>query len=178
MKTNAEARREGHDGEVDFCRVAIAHGRTIRCAHPDVIAELGLASGIRAVEGSTPYDVSLEGIVPTAHEIKRKKPTNWEPPPYDPGPCYGLEDYRLKKLVALAEHGLVYYSIQHGPGELWRTANILTLDTLRHERIAVKHETGRRARSYFGGEWHENVPIWYFPVRFWKPLTSTWPSPP
>ena len=175
-KSNANARREGLEGEVDFCRFAITHGKTIGSTHRDVIAELGLAPGIRELEPSSPYDVYLKGAIPALFEVKRRDgPTDWEEPPHDDGPCDCLEEHRLDKLLALTNRALVYCAVQYGPGSPWAVVDIPKLDGLRREGIARCYRTGPRAKSFYNGKL-ETMPTWYWPVRFFRPLESIWPQ--
>ena len=170
--TLAEKRAAGHRGEVLFCQYAIAHGRGIRAAHPSVLAELGIEAKSLDDKASAFGDVSLHGLVPALHEIKDKRKSGAA----FGGSEYGWEIERLEKTIAAtARHAcLAYYTILDKAG--WLTVKVLTIEQLRrtgHLRIAHK---GKAAESLHAGEMRlEPKGVGYIPVRFFRPLESTWP---
>ena len=171
--TLAEKRAAGHRGEALFCQYAIAHGREIRAAHPAVLAELDIEAKPLDDKASAFGDVSLHGLVPALHEIKDKRKSGAA----FGGTKYGWEIERLEKTISIVTRyqSLAYYTILDKPG--WLTINVLTIDGLRREGILDIVRKGRAAESPYGGDMRlEPKGVGYIPIRFFRPLESTWPN--
>jgi len=133
-------------------------------------------------EGSTWNSLTLPDVtIWTApgqhHEIKHKNPT--------PSNCFGLEVYRFEKLMRFHEETQqdVYYTIhnwEQAPGGRDGVDNrmqdwvVASVDTLQKALDNGNAELSRRFPSYINGQRHDNVPIYFWPIDLWSPLTGLW----
>lgn len=121
-------------------------------------------------------DVTVWGAVTQHHEIKHKNPT--------PRNEYGLEQYRLERLVDFANrtNELVLYTIhdwQRAGATSGREAienNInhwLTVDILALSKM--RHRVNPNCVTYIDGQ-RDRAPVWFWPTHYWVELSDFWNS--
>ena len=162
-------RRIGEYWERQFCVMARDYGFMFT---PMQIGHEGSAVAYKGQSWNTYTlpDVTIWTYPGQYHEIKHKNPTKKG--------SFGLEEYRLKALLAFAEETQqdVMYTIHNhdltgGKEELvnaidhWVTVNVNSL-------------VGTQAGTWNGASWVDGVkrfvPICYWPAELWQPLTEYW----
>lgn len=169
---NAADRATGETWERNFVRLALHYRGGLATPH-----QAGLSRAASALTHGRRVllpDITIWTAPCEHHEVKHKDPTNGEP-------RYGLEQYRLDALcefAATTQHPVLYTihdwrlaGAKDARGQTrnriedWRTIEVTALQ----ERLP----TATLGKSWVNGEPKE-VPIYYWPVSFWKPLESWW----
>lgn len=163
--------------EQHFCHLAKERGFTF-LPH-QLVRDNGAASAFTGSEDGESKqillpDITVWGNGTEHHEVKHKNPTKAHE--------YGLEQYRLERLVDFAArtNERVLYTI-HDWGlagassgrdevenhiEHWRTVDILALNKL-------PHRVDKNGLTYLDGE-RTTACIWYWPTHYWVPLKHLW----
>lgn len=173
LKDNASDRDRGHWAELRFCtEVAPKFGRVVTGAHRRVIRD-GTLGAAQALPDSSSYDVVVSGgYFIERHEIKHKTVT--------PDGCYGLEEYRLRKLIAAnaftrEEKILCFYTVLDHACDEWRTVPVVDLQRAAYAKLpGVRRDPAMP--TYFGGEADRRAG-WYWPARLWRPISTFWGRP-
>lgn len=167
---NRADRAIGAYWETKFCLLAAGYGLMFS---PLQIGRKASAIAVswqgKAWNTLTLPDVTIWTAPGQHHEIKHKAPT--------PGGCFGLEVYRFDALLAFAAETqqAVFYTIHNhalaGGRDVkisdpahWLTTNV---NDLRGKQRSIYP-----GKSWIAGKPVDNVPILYWPVALWQPLSA------
>jgi len=174
--TNLAADRKlGAEWDVRFCTIAADYGKLFT---PHQIGRKTSAAAYYRDNGERRRvilpDITIWSSPGEHHEIKHKVATKTG--------YYGLEEYRLHSLREFADRTeqRVYYTIhdwtragkwavENDPRD-WITCELSELYAAIIDRSGPYRNWGS---SWVGGV-EKRVPIWFWPVGLWVPLTSVW----